>query len=542
MNRNTLNTTIACALALAGGVAAGSMRSGSSNKAAETPTRPNTAAAEAQPEINEPLARAVNTETGAKRWLLLVSAAEKATPKDMLAIIRAAGDDYAAVRMLGAHWANLDPKHMFATLYAEYLKPEGAPGTLSQRWTLSDSLFEEWIKVDPAAVIKALNEVPKFGGLENMRYTVVNNLMKTNVESGLQAMHEWNISNYMPDMKAVSAWAAKDPQHAAEVATKYSRGYASQEALRQIGKAWAASDPEAGMRFAANLEGAGRTTLGPEILRGWAAKDLDAAARFTAEQKDISFRNALAQGLVGTWAKADPNAALDWSEANLTGNARTEAIGGIVKAAAEKDLVAAGNLVAGMEAGATQNRAAASLFEVWFNKGKDQRDAAFEWLATLPDKEARSAAFERVQWNWTWNDPQGARDFLTGPHGDLASQSMIYQVARNQASKNPEAAMEWTKKLPADRVADARNAVLENWMQVRPEGAANFARKLPEGEERSRAIRTVTQHYMWQTSPDQAANWLRTLPEAEQKSALDGFGMPEDRRRKIEEAIKKAPK
>jgi hypothetical protein len=538
MNRNTLNTTIACAIALAAGVTAGAMRSPSTTAKAPSTTNP---AVEPQPEINEPLARAVKTEMGAKRWLLLVSSAEKATAKDMLGIIRAAGDDYAAVRMLGAHWANLDPKHMFATLYAEMLKPDGAPGTLSQRWTLSESLFEEWIKNDPEAVVKAMNEVPKFSGLDNMRHSVVNSLMKTDVENGLRAMHEWNISNYLPDMKHVAAWAARDPKHAAEVAVKYSRGYASQEALKQIGKVWANSDPEGGMNFAATLEHSARASLGPEIMRSWAAKDLEAAARYTAAQTDIGFRNGLAQGLVSAWAKSDPGAALDWSEENLRGVARTEAISGIVKAAAEKDLTTAGEIVAGMEAGATQNRAAASLFEVWFNKGKDQREAAFEWLAALPDKEARSAAFERVQWNWMWQDPKGVRDFVTGPHGEMASQSMIHQVARNQAGKNPEAAMEWASKLPKDRIADARNAVLENWIQIRPESAANFARKLPSGEERDRAIRTVTQHFSWQ-APEQAGTWLRSLSETEQKSALESFPAGSNQRQKLEAAIKQPAK
>jgi hypothetical protein len=537
MNRAALTTTSACALALAAGVAAGSLRS--FFPATDRSESPIEAAAFGTPSTDDPLTRAVRTETGAKRWLLLVSAAEKATAKDMPGIIRAAGDDPAAVRMLGAHWAALDAKHMFATLYAEFLLPDGSPAALPQRSTLMDSLFEEWSRADAAGVVKALTDIPNFPALETMRHNVVNRLMTTDVEVALRAMHEWTITNYLPDMKSVAAWAARDPRHAAEVAAKYSRGYAAQEVLKHIGKAWATSDPEGGLRFASTLPTPSRGALAPEILRGWAEKDLDAAASFVAGQNDVNFRNALAQGLVGAWGKKDPAAALEWSQVNLAGDTRNEAIGGIVAAAAEKDLVMAGELVAGMGEGAAQNRAAASLFEVWFKKGGEQRTAAFEWLSALPDKDARRAALDRVQWDWIWRDPQGVRDFIEGPHGELASGSMINQVARNQASKNPAAAMEWISKLPADHRDQARGSVLETWLSIRPDGAMDYVRRLPPGDLRGSAVQRITNTLAWQ-SPERAAEWIASLPEAEQKTAMNSFGNMDPRQRgKIEQAMKK---
>ena len=542
MNRVTLNTIFACALTLVVGVAAGAMHRVSPG--GERRSLPAMGAGEAvqKTNVNEPLARAVKTEMGAKRWLLLVAAAEKATAKDMPGIIRAAGDNYEAVRMLGTHWARLDAKHMFAILYAEYLQPSDAPTALPMRYSLVESLFEEWTRADPAGVVKAISEAPNFFGGNSIRITAINSLMKVDVETALRAMHDWNINNYTPDMDAVTAWAARDPRHASEIAAKYSRGYAATEVLKHIGDAWSGSDPESGLLFAATLPTDSRARLGTEILRGWAEKDLGAAASFTAAQTDSSFRNALAQGLVGPWAKKDPAAALAWSQENLRGSARAEAIGGIVKAAAEKDLVTAGELVAGMDGGTAQNRAAASLFEVWFKKGKDQREAAFEWLAALPDQEARRAAFGEVGGNWLWNDPAGVRDFVTGPHSDLAPSYMVHQIARNEAGKNPEAAMEWAGKLPADRVDEARDQVLSSWMQVRPEGAANYVRKLPAGPERERAILMVTRQLGWQ-APAQAAAWILTLPDAEQKTAMESFnGMDPKQRRKIEDAMKTTAK
>jgi hypothetical protein len=431
---------------------------------------------------------------------------------------------------------------MFGELYADFLQPESAPTALPLRNALMASLFDEWAKSDPAALVKAVSEAPAFQGSRNARLTAVDSLMKTDIETALRTMHEWDISNYGPKMKGVAAWAARDPRHAAEVAAQYSRGYAAKGILGQIGKAWAESDPEGGMQFAATLPVASRAKLGAAIVGGWAEKNLDAAVSFTTAQTDVAFRTALAISLVEPWAKKDPSSALAWTQQNLRGEGRAEAVGDIVRTAAEKDITAAGELVIGMAPGDTQNSAAASLIEVWFNKGKDQRDAAIEWLANLPDKEAGRAAFDQVGSDWVANDPAGARTFVTGPHGDIASDYMIHRVARSEAAKNPEAAMEWTGKLPAGRANAARDAVLQSWLRVRPEAAANYVRNLAASPERERAVNTVTRNLGWQ-APEQAAAWILSLSEAQQKTAMQALeNVSDDQRRRVESAMKKPAK
>ncbi len=538
MTRAHFTTIAGAVLALGFGAFAAKMREPFSTNTA--PAKPAMPAPKPGRAASESLAHALKTETGAKRWLLLLAATEKADASDMPGLIRAVGDDSAAVRMLAARWADLDPSHMFNTLYAEFMLPENAPGALPNRWELTSVLFEQWVKNDAAAAMKALNDVPEFSGRESLRMTTANEIFKNDAEAGLRAMKDWNIRNYLPDMKSVAAWAARDPRHAAETVLKNADGYAAQEALKQVAKAWAQSDPEGGLQFAAGLDAGKRALFGGELVRNWAARNAKAAAAFAAAQPDGPFRNALGQGLVAEWGRTDAPAALAWSQQNLHGAALTESISGLVKSAAEKDLAAAADLVAGMEPGAAQNRASASIFETWFNKGKGERDAAFEWLAALPDADARRAAIERVQWNWAWNDPAGVRDFVSGPHGDLASRSLIQQVARGETAKNPEAAMQWASGLPVDRAADARYAVLENWLTIRPEGAADYARKIPAGDEHDRAIRTVSQNLAYQ-SPQQAAAWYRTLGTADRKAALEIFqqdGRNDEQRRQLEAALK----
>lgn len=543
MNRATIQTIIGASVALVAGVVMAKVlptvrSSNIANTNSSASSGGNTAIAN-QPETA--LARVVRTETGSKRWLVLLAQAEKADATKMPSLIRSAGNDTAMIRMLAARWAELDPSHMFASLYADLLQPDGAPGTLPGRWVLTDVLFEEWVKKDMGAVIKALNEVPNFNGRDNLRMTVVSRVMKADAEKGLLAMKEWNIRHYLPDMKGVTEWAARDPRHAAEAVAALGSDFAAREAMKYVGRAWAQSDPESGLRYAVTLSPQSRATLASEIIGTWAQRDLSAAVTFATTQETPDLRAALGQGLVNTWAKSDAAGALAWSHENLRGAARTEAIGGLIKTVAEKDIEAAGELVAGMEPGAAQNRACASIFETWFKKGKDQRNAALAWLAELPDPQARNAALEKVQWDWMWNDPSSVRDFISGPHGHLASDSMIHQVARNQTSKNPEAAMEWAAGLPAERAEGARRAVFENWLQVRPEGAAAYALKMPAGNGRDAAILSISQNFTFESSPlEPALDWFRKLPASDRETArqaMKHIQTTPERKRKLEEAL-----
>lgn len=547
--RATSYTLGACLLALVIGALAGSLYS---SKPAEIHTRIPDAAAEstaarpaltAEPGtsmINESAIHEIQAATGTRRWLLLLSMAEKATAADMPELIRSVGDDSAAINILAVRWAELDPKHMFSTLCADSFSAEGAPGALARGYELGSVLIEEWSKNDLAGAVKALTDAPNFFHRRNYRMMLVNSVMKLDVEHGLHLIKDWNTRTYYPDMKKITEWAARDPRHAAETVLGVGSGFVS-EMLREVGKAWAQTDPEGALRFATTLDPALRDSLAGPAIGQWAEKNISAAAAFVTAQPDLLFSTALVHGLVATWSKTDPKAALAWSQENLRGVARTVSISNLFSSVGEKSLTTASQLVADMEPGAAQNRACASIFRTWFNKGASERTAALEWLASLPDAAARHSALELVQSKWVSEDPDGVREFLAGPYGDLAPNSMTDHVARSQASKNPEAAMQWASTLPGARATNARMAVLENWLSIRPEGAAAYVRELPAGSERQQAVRTVSQRLV-EHSPQQAAEWYRTLPIGDQQIAMQMFQqslLDDDHRKLLDRALKR---
>jgi hypothetical protein len=459
---------------------------------------------------------------GARRWLLLLSFAEKATAADMAALIYSVGPDSTAIRMLAARWAELDPIHMLASIYGDSVLPEDSPNAFPYRSQLGIVLFEEWAKRDLATAVKALTDLPDSSARESYRSILVRAAMKEDVEQGLRLMKEWHIRASVPDMKKVTEWAARDPLHAAKAVVEFGGDYSTQQVLRAIGTVWAQTDPEGGLRYAANVDPAARAILGNELVRKWAERDPAAAAAFAASQNDMAYRSALGRGLVSTWAVTDPTKALAWSRNHLRGEARTEAVAAVIQTYAESDLTAASQLVADMEPGGMQNRACASIFEAWFNKGPSERNAAFEWLSSLPNQEAQQMALSRVQWNRAFNDPDSLSTFLSGPYAELAPDYVVTQFAGFRAANDPEGAMKWASSLPAARGSAARLGVLGNWMAQRPEQAQAYVLAMPSGSERQDAVRTVSLNIGSQ-STERAVEWYRNLPAADQAIAMQAF-------------------
>lgn len=469
-------------------------------------------------------AAALAQQQGALRWLYLLGAAETATAAEMPALIRAAKGLPGALRMLGARWAELDPQQMFDALRADHTRLRGSEGDLSKEGALVQILFEEWAKKDAAAAIAALNNQDALPGVLGLQHTLMNTLMKSDVPAGLKLMKQWNITNFIPDMKAVGPWVQKNPRAAAEVICENSSGAVSSYLMKKLGASWGASDPAAALAFAGEQRGQGAIQFAGSVMQAWAQRDFKAALAHVNGQTDAITRAQLGVPLVESWAKTDPQAALVWANGNLKGEARANAAGSIVKSMAATDRDAAAEFIAGLEPGGGKDRAVNELIQTWlddkwFNDGdKTEATAALEWMAALPDAESRRKAMEQAAWRLFYRAPDETIAFLNSPQGATAPPALMQQAARHLAQENPASAMQWTAKLPESQRGPARESVLNEWLQTRPDGAQQWALALPAGAERDSAVRHVTQQLSW-LGPALAGRWLESLPAAERADA-----------------------
>jgi hypothetical protein len=483
------------------------------------------------------LERDLSMSSGVTRWLYWLEALEKAAPADFPRLARLAKGNSTAMRFVAARWVELDPRHLFDTLVAASKSGGGFPSD-----ELAAVLFEEWPKRDPEAVIAAFNglDASESLGRRNWRMLAAGIVFEKDVERGLRLLSEWRIDNFGPGMTAVAKWAAADPRHAAEFTLEYRAGYASRSTMETIAKEWARTDPGGALGFAATQSGELGSTLGTTVLKEWAGQNLTEAAAWLAGT-DVRTRNRLSPTFIEAWAKEDAASALTWCESNLAGSSLAQAVGGVLKGAAERDVAGAARLVAEMLPSAARAEAASAVAQKWFAEsfsGKAVPPEAITWLASL-DSESMKRALERVQWEWRNSDPKSMAAFLASPAGEQVPAQVYSILAQSMALKNPAEALAWANRLPEDLGLQAGSDAFYEWRRSQPETAMQWLRELPSTDARrlpffQSAIRSLA-------NDPQAAEQLAAMNPADRTTArtvIETMSLPEDRRARLLEAVR----
>jgi hypothetical protein len=454
----------------------------------------------------------LSLSTGVTRWLVWMTAVEKAKLSDFPALARMGKDLPGAIRMLAARWIDLDPRHLFESCVAGF-RTEGFPSE-----ELASLLFEDWIKRDPKAAIAALSTQ---NGFDSLRMTTINTLMRSDPELALITMSDWQIDSYGPDMSKVAAWAGKDPRHAAEVALNHPAGYATQLALKSIGETWGNLDPAAALTFAAGHSGAHANELAAAVMAAWAQRDLTKASGWLSQANEAT-HSQLLPTLMESWGRKDPAAALAWCMENATGSGQKEAVAGLIKGVASKDITSAANLVSSLEPSPARAQAAGAFVEAireknWFptpfgRENKTLDPQALAWLKTL-DPDSLKSALGIAQYGWSSADPQSLADFLTTPAGAPLASSVGLNLALALCRKNPTDALKWADSMPEAQRANTQTTVFNAWRNTQPDAALDWLSALPRHDPRRNPfIRETTRYTIdWKAAPPETQQTITDL-------------------------------
>lgn len=432
------------------------------------------------------LERDLNLSSGVTRRLYWLEGVERASRSDLSRLARLAHGDATATRLLASRWVELDVRHLFDTLAAT-TDQRGFPAN-----ELAEVLFEEWPRRDPDAAIAALSGTNGFGTRDTWRLHVASLLVEKDPERGLRALSSWRIDNFSPRMSGVAKWAAADPRHAAEFALAHPVGYASPLVMEAIGREWAKADPVRAMEFASSKPGELRSALANNVLKTWAGQNLRDAAGWLAVA-DTSTRHRLGAAFVEAWAMHDANGALAWCEANLSDASLAQAVGGVVKSAAQNDVTGAAGFVTAMQPSPARAEAAAAVARQWFPgslSGKPVPPAAIAWMAGLDPDSARRA-LEQIQWRWSICDPKSMAEFLATTSSEKVPISADTTLARNLARQSPAEALAWASRLPAGRGLAAGGEAFAEWRRAQPESAMQWLNGLPSSDPRREPFLTL---------------------------------------------------
>jgi hypothetical protein len=352
-------------------------------------------------------------------------------------------------------------------------------------------------------------------------------------------MSDWRIENYGPNMNSVTKWAAANPLHAAEFTLAHQSGYVSQLTIETIGKEWAKIDPPGALQFAATKTGQLTSELATGVLKAWAEQDLQAAADWLAGA-DERTRNRLSPSFVEAWAKQDAASALTWCEENLTGSSLTEAVGGLVKGTAAKDIAAAAALVSQMDPSPARAEGAAAVAQKWFpDFSSDTRvkPETIAWLGSL-DPISIKRVLNQVQWSWSTSDPQSLATFLVSASPDAIPPFSYSNLAQQMARQNPAEALDWARHLPGDRALSAGGDAFAEWRRSQPDAAMAWLNNLaPTDPRRERFFQSAIQALAFEPQAVDQLSAMSTSQRAAARTVIETMGLPDDRRTQLLEAL-----
>jgi hypothetical protein len=418
-----------------------------------------------------------NDVTKALYWL---AAIEKAQPQDYLGLALLARGNTDLWRVVIDRWFRSSPRTLFDALMGAAKGENGLPGDRE----LTEWFFTQWAKKDPDAAIAAMKE-PGAQSMKQWQVLVALSVVNSDPERGLQLFGDLNIQQGGGPMDGVAAWAAANPQHAAEFTITHPAGLESKLAIDTIATVWAKTDPASALNFAASQTGELASRLASIVFKQWASTDLNAASSWLA-QTDNQSRTTLSPTLMESWAKQDASAALAWSENNLTGVQLAQAVTGVMNGAAAKDINAAATMVTAIPPGEARSEAAAVVAQKWLPgifSGQPIPDEAVKWLSSL-DNDSIKRVLAGITGTWASRDPQGMSRFLSAVSNDAVPDFSDPWVAREWARTDPKGALQWAATLPANCAVSAGAAAFAAWQQSQPEAANTWLNGLPNNDPR----------------------------------------------------------
>lgn len=309
---------------------------------------------------------------------------------------------------------------------------------------------------------------------------------RTNPEDAME--RAWNLVNANDSYIAFSAimegWSSTDLAGAVAYAKSMYEGPEKKQAMLGLMKNWGKNDPAAAADY---LERYGKSnmlsTLGPELLKGWGERSVYEASEWIENMELGATKMQLYAGLAESWAKQDPQAALDFFYAQP-----------------------------GYE------EAQAAVFNRW---AMDDPQAAGQYLDALPERVAEGHIMDFVH-QWSLSDPQGALDWARKIPDQRNREQAISGAMANLEHTNPEHAAKVAEELitTENSMTYLFGEVSQAWAKRDPAKASAWIEELENPINKSNAAGGLIP--VWaQSEPQQAANWLLRQDSGLQSELLE---------------------
>ncbi len=362
------------------------------------------------------------------------------------------------------------------------------------------------------------------------RLTAIRALARSNprraLEIAIAAPDDESEQFESPITTIFSRWAAVDLPAARGALSSLNAKQTSQ-AVAAIANTLARTDLNAAWEFAQGMA-ASQTSSAPTggysedarpgIVAQWAATDPQAALQAALSITDATIRAISTKSAIQTWVKSDFPAALGSALAIAEPGLRNETLSSMAYASSESDHSMLMNaIIENMPPGDDLQNAVSSIVSRWV---ADDPQAAARAAQALPPGRARTSAVSTVATKWMQSSkaPEEVLRWLESlPEGEARSdgiKSAIDQVS----DSDPAEAARLLGRFSKDHEA-AQSVIANTWGRTDPKAAMEWARQIPDPDERDSALDSVIMSWS-RESPEEVAAALPTLPEQKRLPAV----------------------
>ncbi len=335
-------------------------------------------------------------------------------------------------------------------------------------------------------------------------------------------------------------WAQSDAPGAAAKVMDLPKGANRDGAIRSVASNWAQSNPSDAFAWAKDMQEKSQQTAAMQtIMSQWAAADSTGARTAALALPTGELRNNAVSTLISQIAGRSPDEAKALLDELPEGSARSAGVSALINSLAQADPKAAAELVTQMP---TDRRKGDAVTNVAMRYSRSDTPSALAWAETLTGDQ-RNSAFSGIAYTWTQQDPKAAFDYYAKHEIMAADGYMVNQALRNWAQSDSTEALAWARtlpegklkdralstvvvsmadhdpreaakmigSLPANSQDDAAGNLAARWASNDPNAAAQWAANLPEGDARSKATRNVVATWAERDVAKTAA-WLEKLP------------------------------
>ncbi len=229
-----------------------------------------------------------------------------------------------------------------------------------------------------------------------------------------------------------------------------------------------------------------RISAQAQVLMSWAQSDPWAAIDASAEIENEQMLQGVQAQLLALAAADDSQRAMDWVNAQPSGERRDQLMSAIVAQIGKSDPAQAEVLLAGLP---EQKRIEAEM-SLWTQRAASDPEGAAAWVAGLPEENnaSRFSAYSRlapmqVLSMLGFSSPEAADRFMAAlPEKNRSKLGATY--VQTMARSNPEQASDWIEAQPSDATPELYTALGSTWSQSNTEAAQEYARGMGSGIDR----------------------------------------------------------